>query len=112
MPLKRPRPVPFSNHIQEFHDWAAEEHIAQERTFDELQAMVLESGLSVIAAQRTFGFWTGELATSLFAIPYRNSPLNRVAQFGLGLPCRLLALADQLELDSPRFAACILAQRL
>jgi SAM-dependent methyltransferase len=107
MPLARPRPVPFSRHLTEFHDWAKEEHVAPPRSFQQFHSMVLGTGLKVVAARPTFGRWTGELATSLFALPYRNTPLNRVAQLALGVPCRLLAVSDRFGWDTPRYAACI-----
>ncbi len=107
MPLVRPVPVPLSRHLQEFHEWAREEHVATPRSFNEFRDMVAGAGLTVESAIPTFGRWTGELATSLFAIPYRNTPINRVAQLLLGLPCRIFAASDHLMLDSTRYAICI-----
>ncbi len=107
MPLVRPVPVPLSRHLQEFHEWARDEHVAPPRSFNEFRDMVAGAGLMVESAIPTFGRWTGELATSLFAIPYRNTPVNRVAQLVLGLPCRLLAASDPLMLDATRYAICI-----
>jgi hypothetical protein len=69
--------------------------------------MVSNAGLNIKSAIPTFGRWTGELATSLFAVPYRNTPINRIAQLLLSLPCRLLVASDRLMLDSTRYAICV-----
>lgn len=111
IPCKRERPVPFSRLLEEFHEWSEQEHIADERTAEEFEEVFARSGFEVLETTKTFGWWTGELATSLFAIPYRNSALNRIAQLLLALPCRLLASLDHLRLDGPRYAVLIVARR-
>jgi SAM-dependent methyltransferase len=94
IPTVRPRPVPFSRWLHDFHEWANEEHVADEVTAEEFAAATGEAGFTTERIWRTFGYWTGELATSLFAIPYHNTPRNRVAQAALAPVCRVLALLD------------------
>ena len=84
--------------------------MARERTAAELIDMVW-GHLEVLIARRTFGYFTGEMATSLFALPYAHTPLNRVMQGLLAPVCRLLTLADPWEIETVRYAVAILARR-
>ncbi len=109
LPTVRERPVPFSGRLTGFHAWAAKEHIAEERTAEEFISTVRAVGLEVIRAYRTFGYFTGELATSLFALPFDPTTFNRVLLALLALPCRVLALADTLNMERTRYAVAVLA---
>lgn len=111
IPTIREVPAPFSSFLREFHEWAEEEHTAVPLTFDRAVALFSDCGATIADARRTFGFWTGEMATSLFAIPYRNTPINRLFQLLLVGPCRLLALADSLGWSQRRFAAAVCASK-
>lgn len=111
IPTVRERPVPFSARLGGFHAWAEVEHIAEDQTWDSFGAAVRESGLRVLDQQRTFGFYTGELATSLFAMPYTDTPLNRALQGALAPICRVLTLADAFGLERTRYAVALLCTR-
>jgi SAM-dependent methyltransferase len=111
IPTVRERPVPLSRFLTAFHEWAEHEHTARDLTAEEFVDAVRNAGLRVVDVRRTFGYWTGELATSLFALPYRNSLRNRVLQALLAAPCRLLARADSLPLPGPRYAVAVTAER-
>lgn len=111
IPTARPRPVPFSRWLEDFHSWAEGEHLAEELTPSDFTQRVRETRLEVMDSRATFGYLTGELATSLFALPYRNTPLNRVFQVALAPLCRLLALADSLDPSQTRYAVAVLARR-
>ena len=110
IPTIRERPVLLSGRLTEFHEWAEKEHVADDLTAEEFAERVTEAGLDVLDVRRTFGRWSGELACSLFALPYNNTPLNRVAQIALALPCRALAVADELP-SGTRYAAGVLARK-
>ena len=109
VPTVRPRPVPFSRWLHDFHEWTHEEHVADDLTAEQFEAVTARAGFEVLRTWRTFGYWTGELATSLFALPYRNTPRNRVAQGLLAPACRMLALLDPILRDDTRYAAGVLA---
>jgi 2-polyprenyl-3-methyl-5-hydroxy-6-metoxy-1,4-benzoquinol methylase len=111
LPTVRERPVPFSRWLTGFHAWAEKEHIAQERTAKEFTAAVGATGLEILQSQRTFGYFSGELATSLFALPYRNTPWNRALLGALAPFCRVLAWTDILQLNQPRYAVAVLAHK-
>ena len=111
IPTARPRPVPFSKRLEAFHDWAEEEHIAEDLSAEQFAEAVSKNGFRVVEADATFGYWSGELATSLFALPFRDTALNRLLQAALAPPCRLLAWADPLELDGTRYAVGLTVQR-
>lgn len=111
IPTSRPRPVPFGRWLTGFHAWAEEEHVAEERTAAEFLRMVAGSGLEIRRALPTFGYWTGEMATSLFALPFRSSLRNRVLQALLAPLCRLLVLADRFELEKQRYALAVVARQ-
>jgi 2-polyprenyl-3-methyl-5-hydroxy-6-metoxy-1,4-benzoquinol methylase len=100
IPTIRPRPVPFSRWLHDFHEWAHEEHVADDVTAEQFAAATRKAGFTTERIWRTFGYWTGELATSLFAIPYHNTPRNRVAQAALAPVCRVLALLDPYTGDA------------
>src|SRR5262245_30512458 len=72
IPTVRPRPVPFSRWLHEFHAWSEAEHVADDLTAEQFETATIEAGFATIRRWRTFGYWTGELATSLFALPYRK----------------------------------------
>jgi len=110
IPTTRERPVPFDRWLGDSHAWAAREHVGPERTASELIDGVRRH-LEVVTARRTFGYFTGEMATSLFGLPYSNTPLNRFWQGVLAPLCRLLALADGCEIGQARYAVAILARR-
>jgi len=59
----------------------------------------------------TFGYWSGELATSLFALPYRNTWRNRVFQLALAPICRSLAMLDQVGRQRTRYAVAVLLRK-
>lgn len=109
LPTIRERPVPFSSQLADFHAWAEGEHLAEDRTAEQFLEAMQRAGYAIGSARRTFGYFTGELATSLFALPYRNTPLNKVLQALLAPVCRVLALADTLELEETRYAVAVTA---
>lgn len=104
IPTVRERPVPFSGALAGFHDWAEEEHLAEERSAADFLEVMRRTGFAVTRSQRTFGYYTGELATSLFNMPYQNTVRNKVLQAMLSPVCRVLALADSLGLEKTRYA--------
>jgi SAM-dependent methyltransferase len=108
VPTVRPRPVPFSRWLHDFHAWAGDEHVAEELTAEQFQEACRRAGFTVLRTWRTFGRWTGELATSLFALPYRNTPRNRVAQGLLAPACRTLVLLDPVVRGRIRYAVGVL----
>lgn len=110
IPTLREKPVPFSKWLNAFHEWAEEEHVADELTADEFSARVRSAGIEVTSARRTFGYFTGELATSLVALPYADSTRNRVLQAMVAPICRMLVLADMLNLERTRYAVAIVGR--
>lgn len=110
IPTARARPVPFSRALRGFHQWAEEEHVAEDRTAADFVDAMVRAGYEVTRSVRTFGYYTGELATSLFNLPYENTLKNRVLQAMLAPFCRVLALADQLELERTRYAVAVEAR--
>lgn len=111
IPTSRPKPVPFSARLQDFHDWAESEHLAEELTAHEFVRRVGDSGLEIAQSWRTFGYWTAELANSLFALGFRNTLGHRIYQAAVAPACRVLALADGWSQSSPRYAVAVLARR-
>ena len=111
LPTIRQRPVPFSSQLESFHEWAEEEHVADDRTAEEFEQLVKDSGLNLIQAEKTFGYWTGELANSLFVLPHRDTVINQVFQAFLAPFCRLLCYADTLQFDSTRYAVAIASRK-
>lgn len=109
LPTGRTRPVPFSRWLGGFHAWAAKEHVAEACTAKEFFESVSVAGLQILQASPTFGYFTGELATSLFNLPYANTRRNQILQGLLAPLCRVLALADNLNLEETRYAAQVLA---
>lgn len=110
IPTARDKPVPLSRALRGFHRWAEEEHVAEDRTAVGFVNTMVRAGYEVTRADRTFGYYTGELATSLFNLPYENTPKNRVFQAMLAPFCRVLALADHLELERTRYAVAVEAR--
>jgi SAM-dependent methyltransferase len=86
----------------------ATEHVADDLTPEQFQEACRGAGFTVLRTWRTFGRWTGELATSLFALPYRNTPRNRVAQGLLAPACRALVLLDPVVRGRFRYAVGLL----
>jgi 2-polyprenyl-3-methyl-5-hydroxy-6-metoxy-1,4-benzoquinol methylase len=111
IPTVRPKPVPFSRYLTDFAAWVEREHVGRELTAEEVREAVTSTGLTICHAEQTFGYWTGELATSLFAMPFKNTPRNRVAQVCLAPVCRLLALGDGLPGQTVRYAVAYAARR-
>jgi SAM-dependent methyltransferase len=110
-PVDRPKPVPLSRYLRSFHAWAEAEHVAEPMSGAEFVALGQQAGFSIFRVTPTFGYFTGELATSLFNLPHRPTRLNRVFQGLLAPLCRLLALSDLLELDRPRYAVAVEARK-
>jgi SAM-dependent methyltransferase len=108
IPTVRPQPVPFSRWLHDFHEWTHEEHVADDLTAEQFRAVTERAGFQVVRTWRTFGYWTGEMATSLFALPYRNTLRNRVAQGLLAPACRMLVLFDPMVRGDCRYAAGVL----
>jgi SAM-dependent methyltransferase len=111
IPTARSRPVPFSRALRGFHEWAEGEHVAEERTAEDFLAVMQRAGYDVIRSDRTFGYYTGELATSLFNLPYKNTLGNKMVQAMLAPFCRVLAWADELGLERTRYAVAVEARR-
>lgn len=112
IPTARTKPVPFSRSLRGFHEWADEEHVAEDRSADDFVNLMRRSGYEITQTHRTFGYFTGELATSLFNIPYQNTLKNKVLQAMLSPICRVLALADALQLERTRYAVAVEARRV
>ena len=111
IPTLRPKPVPFARFLKDFHAWADSEHVADDRSAEEFTRLVAESGLEVLTATPTFGYYTGELANSIFVLPYKNTAANRVLQAALTPLCRGLAMLDFLGLEKTRYAVAVAARR-
>ena len=110
IPLARPRPVPFSKHLQSMHEWSEHEHVAPMRTKDELLKMVEEAGLRISRWQYTFSYHAGELACSLFALFHENTTLNRMAQLVMSPLARALAYRELATSKTEGFALALLAR--
>lgn len=111
LPTRRPRPVPFSRFLSEFHSWAEEEHVAEELTATQFVARVADAGLEIVHVRQTFARGAGELANSLFSMPYRNVWYNRILQLAVAPVCRGLALLDELTWMGPRYAVAVVARK-
>ncbi|MFL5489462.1 MAG: class I SAM-dependent methyltransferase [Gemmatimonadaceae bacterium] len=112
IPTTRERPVPFSRALVGFHEWAEKEHVAEDRSAADFLELMRRTGYSVSRSHRTFGYYTGELATSLFNLPYQSTLRNKVLQAMLSPICRVLALADVLGLERTRYALATEAHRM
>ncbi len=110
-PTVREKPAPFSRWLGRSNVWVEREPVAEERTAQEFVRLVQSAGLELVSVQRTFGYWTGELATSLFDLPYTRKSLVGVQQALLAPACRLLCLADPLGLERNRYAIAVLARK-
>lgn len=110
IPTVRERPVPFSRFLTGFHEWAEHEHVADDRTAEEFEAVVRRAGFADVERRRTFGYYSGELATSLFNLPFGNSLANKAIQALIAPVCRVLALADLLQLERTRYAVAVTAR--
>ncbi len=111
VPTRRTTPVPLSRWLRDFHEWAEHEHIAEEATAEEFVQRVRSAGFEVVASRTTFGYWTGELATSLFALFHRDSTRNRILQATLAPICRVLSLLDAAVPQKRRHAILVIARR-
>ncbi len=110
LPTRRRILPPLSRYLGEFWHWAEGEHLAEERSAEEFVAAVRQAGFEVLEALPTFGYYAGELATSLFGIPYRDTPGNRILQALLAPACRLLVLWDRWYPGRERFAVAVVAR--
>ncbi len=110
LPTARTTPSPLTRWLEDFHRWSEGEHLAKERSAEEFVQAVETAGFEVLERRSTFGYFAGELATSLFAIPYRDTPANRLLQALLSPICRLLALADPWYPGRTRFAVAVVAR--
>ena len=111
VPLARPRPVPFSEHLHSMHEWSKHEHIAPMRTKDELLEMIKDSGLKVARWKYTFAYNAGELACSLFALFHEDTALNRMGQLLISPITRILAYYELATMKAEGFALAVLAKR-
>lgn len=111
LPTTRTRPVLFSRYLHSFHAWAESEHLAEERTASEFLKILQGVGFQVINSVETFGLLTGELATSLFALPHAPGPMNRILQALLAPACRIISLGDFLHFDNRRYAVAVILQK-
>jgi SAM-dependent methyltransferase len=107
LPTVRDRPVPLSRWLTGSHAWAAKEHVAEARTAEDFVSTVRGAGFQILRTYRTFGYFTGMPATSLFALPYAATALNRAILGLLALPCRALAMADTLNMERTRYAVAV-----
>jgi len=111
IPTIRTRPVPLSRWLKEFHEWAEREHVADDLTAEQFVERVRQAGLSPAVEWRTFAYGAGELATSLFALPYANTLLNRIAQISLIPICRALVMADHRVRNGHHYAVAVAGSR-
>ena len=111
VPTVRPRPVPLDRWLGGFHEWAEREHLADERSADEFLDVVRQAGLTIVHHRKTFGYHTGELATSIFNLARAPTRRNRVLQALLAPACRLLVMADTLEPQETRYAIGVVGCR-
>lgn len=111
IPTVRIRPVPLSAWLKQFHKWAEREHVADDLTAEQFVERVRQAGFTPIVVWRTFAYWAGELATSLFVLPYANTPLNRLAQVALIPICRGLAMVDHRVGTGHHYAVAVAGSR-
>lgn len=109
LPTTRPRPVPLHRFLGAFLAWAEREHLAEEATAEEFLKRMERAGFRIVHHERTFGYATGELANSLFVLPFHNTPANRLLQLALAPVCRLLAMMDTMNLEKTRYALAVAA---
>jgi SAM-dependent methyltransferase len=110
VPTRRTKQVPFARWLGDFFRWSEDEHLAEERTGEQFAAAVTAAGFEILEARPTFGYFAGELATSLFNLPYRDTPLNRAVQAAVSPLCRLLLLADAGYSGTSWFATAVTAR--
>jgi ubiquinone/menaquinone biosynthesis C-methylase UbiE len=108
IPTVRVVPTPLSNWLKGFHLWAEREH-HDLPTAEAFAQEVRDVGFQVDTVIPTFGRMTGELATSLFALPYENTPVNRIAQLAVSFPCRALVRLDRIK-QHVRYAVAVTAR--
>jgi trans-aconitate methyltransferase len=111
IPTIRTRPVPLSPWLKKFHEWAEREHLADDLTAEQFVERVRQAGLTPAVEWRTFAYRAGELATSLFALPYANTLLNRLAQISLIPVCRVLVMADHRVRTGHHYAVAVAGSR-
>jgi len=85
--------------------------VAEDLTASQVMSVVRDSGFAGVGAWPTFGYWSGELATSLFALPFRNTPRNRAFQLALTPMCRLLVMMDPVRGQRTRYAVAVLLRK-
>jgi 2-polyprenyl-3-methyl-5-hydroxy-6-metoxy-1,4-benzoquinol methylase len=111
IPTVRLQPVLLHSRLKDFHEWGEKEHVAEERTAEQVEQLVRSTGLQITESRRTFARYTGELATGLFNMPYRPTLSNQIVQALLALPARALAMADSPAQKGPHYALALSAHK-
>jgi trans-aconitate methyltransferase len=110
VPTVREVPVPLARWISEFRESVGSEGVAKLLTADEVVDLFRSVGFEILASRRTFGYYTGELATSLFGLPY-GLPGRKIAQALIAPTARLFALLDPLAIERRRYAVAVTARK-
>ena len=112
IPLKRERAEPLRRFLSKHHEWAAHEHVGQERTKDEVLQLVSDANFHIERWQYTFHYCWGELAWSLYAIFFENTFFNRILQAAVAPLTRLLCYGELAAVRGERFALGVLAKKI
>lgn len=111
IPLKRARDVPLSAHLSKFFAWTEREHVAEEKTREQMLDMIRQGGFTVVNQQYTFYYWFGEMANSIFSIFFDDTRFSKITQ-GLVSPfTRLLCYAEMAKARGDGFALAVLAEK-
>src|SRR5690606_28777763 len=107
VPTVREKPVLFNRYLNRFKEGASEEHHHDDKQAEQWGREVQASGITPDAVRRTFGRYTGEMATSLFMVPYDSPKLPAL----VSVPCLALAFADFLGVERTRYAVAITGRK-
>lgn len=77
IPLAKQKPVIFDKYLKGFHEWAEEEHIADDHSKESILKLFKECGLKVIATENTYNHYFGEFAVSIIMLFYKPTIINK-----------------------------------
>ena len=111
MPLAKARPVIFDKYLRDFHEWAEDEHVADEHTRESFLELLAEIGFTVVQAENTFNHYLGEFAVSCIFLFHKKTLRNQLARVMVAPICNVLTRLDLLMQNKTGNAIAVLLRK-
>lgn len=111
MPLAKARPVIFDKYLRDFHEWAEDEHVADEHTRESFLDLLQQIGFPIGRAENSFNHYLGEFAVSCIFLFHKKTLRNQLGRVIVAPLCKILTRLDLAAQNKTGNAIAVLLKK-